>query len=167
MGEQCPDVHLASARRKPFLSVDPMTVFAGEEWMSRIFEELKSCTVLISMLSQRSIERPWINFEAGAVWMSDGKFVIPVCYDGLKVDQLSKPYSALQAVDLETFEGSYYLVDSIAKHVGLPIPKKPIFAPWSGAAAALSGRDPKENEELLTPYKFIQASIALIKTLRE
>jgi hypothetical protein len=52
-------------REQPFLSSDQTIIFAGEDWLQRVIEELKDCKVLISMLSPRSIGRPWINFRGG------------------------------------------------------------------------------------------------------
>jgi hypothetical protein len=99
--------------------------------MNRIFDELKESKVLLSMLSPLSISRPWINFEAGAAWMGKTK-VIPVCFGGLSSGTLPKPYSSLQAVDIEIYEGQSYLVSSIAHYLELAQPDKPIFSdePW-------------------------------------
>ena len=88
-----------------FMSSDPSIMYAGEDWMAKIFGKLKNTKVLLSMLSAVSVTRPWINFEAGAAWMKDTK-VIPVCFRGLTIAQLPKPYSSLQAVDISTHEGA-------------------------------------------------------------
>lgn len=144
-----------------FFSSDENAIYAGDDWMTRIFDELKQSKVLVSMLSPQSISRPWINFEAGAAWMRDTK-VIPVCFGGLSIEKLPKPYSSLQAIDLETYEGSFYLVSSIAHHLELPAPKKPIFAS-DGARLALSTTDPEGNAKLFAPYKRLQAWMRAFK----
>src|SRR5271156_7245033 len=77
------------AKVDAFMSSDKNAIYAGEDWMNRIFDELKKTKVLISMLSPTSVARPWINFEAGAAWMRDTK-VIPVCFGGLLLDNLPK-----------------------------------------------------------------------------
>jgi hypothetical protein len=46
-----------------FLSSDPWTVYAGEDWLQRIKDELTSARVVILLLSPSSVERPWVNFE--------------------------------------------------------------------------------------------------------
>ena len=160
-----------------FLSADQTTIYAGDDWMKRIVSELKSTKVLLSILSHESVQRPWINFEAGAAWMHDAT-VIPVCIRGLTIESLPKPYSSLQAVILDSAEAAHYLVSSIAHHLNLEIPEKPYFGPAAGAI--LSGRDPDEEKRKGGPYKRIasllnsdkeayEAEIALemIKTMDE
>lgn len=102
-----------------FLSSDKWQVHAGEVWLDRIREELDSAQVVILLLSSTSVARPWVNFEAGAAWLT-GKAIIPVCYGGLTKDTLPKPYSGIQALNL--MEEGYYLITSIAHHLGLSPP---------------------------------------------
>ena|SRR5438270_11573215 len=73
-----------------FQSSDQSAIYAGEDWMARIFTELKGAKILFSMLSPVSVIRPWINFEAGAAWMREGK-VIPICFGGLTAASLPNP----------------------------------------------------------------------------
>jgi hypothetical protein len=84
-------------------------------------DELQTAKVVIPMVSEKSVKRPWVNFEAGAVWMKRIP-IIPVCYSGLSVDNLPKPYSSLQAVDLDAPSGGEYLGRSIAHHLGIEEP---------------------------------------------
>jgi len=133
-----------------FMSSNETAIYAGEDWMKRICEELKTAKVLVSMLSPTSVQRPWINFEAGAAWMQNTK-VIPVCFGGLTIDGLPKPYSILQAVEIETHQGAHYLFNSIAHHLGITLLKMPIFSDdlpsyWSDA-------DKKENKLFVSKYK--------------
>ncbi len=60
--------------------------------------------------------RPWVNFEAGAAWLADKK-LIPVCYGNLSKDALPHPYSATQAVNLQS--EAYYLVRSVNRQLNL------------------------------------------------
>lgn len=102
-----------------FLSSDQWQIHAGEIWLERIRSELNSAKVVILMLSSQSVKRPWVNFEAGAAWLT-GKAIIPVCYGGLSRDTLPKPYSGIQALNLR--EEAYYLVRSVAHHLNLISP---------------------------------------------
>jgi hypothetical protein len=147
-----------------FMSSDQTAIYAGEEWMARIFEELKTAKVLISMLSPTSVRRPWINFEAGAAWMGKAK-VIPVCYGGLTIGDLPKPYSSLQAVEIGTSEGCYYLTSSIAHHLGIEPPEKPFFSPFPDAGR-LAGRDLDRDKEVMRPYAKLALLMGTLKDER-
>ena len=103
-----------------FLSSDQWQVYAGEDWLAKITKELKSAKIVILMLSAKSVARPWVNFEAGGAWLSE-KVVIPVCFNGKTRDSLPKPYSGIQALNLQN--EWYYLITSIAHHLNrLPPP---------------------------------------------
>jgi hypothetical protein len=133
-----------------FLSADRTTIYAGDNWMDEIFGALKSTRVLVSLLTPVSVKRPWINFEAGAAWMREAK-VIPVCFRGLKLVALPKPYSSLQAIEMNSTEGAHYLISSIAHHVGLPQPPRP--RPGLASALMGGGRSEEEWREIESSYK--------------
>jgi hypothetical protein len=48
-----------------FLSSDKSQIYAGDLWLQKIKEALSAAELVILMLSQRSVARPWVNFEAG------------------------------------------------------------------------------------------------------
>jgi hypothetical protein len=119
----------------PFLSSDKLQVFAGEKWLDRITEELRKAEVFLLMLSPTSVTRPWVNFEAGAAW-TGGRVIIPICYRGLRRDGLPKPYSSLQAVDLNGYGEDEYLATSVAHHLKVERPLTHIEAILSGIGPA-------------------------------
>ena len=90
-----------------FLSSDKSQIYAGDLWLQKIKEALSAAELV---LGQRSVARPWVNFEAGAAWLADKK-VIPVCYGNLSKDALPHPYSAIQALTLQP--EAYYLLKSV------------------------------------------------------
>jgi len=98
-----------------FLSSDLGQVRPGEQWVDKIRTALESCEVLISLLSARSIKRPWINFEAGAAWIQK-RPVIPVCFGKMSKASLPQPYSGMQAVALPGQEDG--LLKAIAEYLG-------------------------------------------------
>jgi hypothetical protein len=97
-----------------FMSSDEWQILAGEIWFDRILRELNAARVLVALMSPQSVSRPWVNFEAGAAWVA-GKPVVPTCFGGLVRDNLPKPYSALQAINLP--DDGYYLFTSVARHL--------------------------------------------------
>lgn len=109
-------------REDVFLSCDEWQVFAGEIWLERIKDELESAEVVILLLSSRSVKRPWVNFEAGAAWFKD-RVIIPACIGDLSKEKLPKPYSSLQALNL--MDEAYYLITSVAHHLGV-LPPPPL-----------------------------------------
>jgi hypothetical protein len=141
-----------------FISSDKNAIYAGEDWMKRILDELKTTKVLVSMLSPDSVNRPWINFEAGAATALQAK-VISVCIGGLKINQLPKPYSSLQAVEIDTHEGAYYLISSIAHHLSSPIPKRPDFS--DNLPSSWSEADKTDNRMLASEYETFRLLIKL------
>jgi hypothetical protein len=145
-----------------FQSSDRTAVYAGEDWMALIFEKLKSAKVLISMLSPESVGRPWINFEAGAAWMRGIK-VIPVLFNGLTIDALPKPYSSLQAVEIDTIAGCYYLATSTAHHLGRP---KPIPTIPPDTAAAF-GMDPEQARARELPYHTLADTVTVLTKAKQ
>jgi hypothetical protein len=97
-----------------FMSSDEWQVLAGEVWFDRILRELNAARVLVALMSPQSVSRPWVNFEAGAAWAA-GKPVVPICFGGIERDNLPRPYSALQAINLP--DDGYYLFTSVARHL--------------------------------------------------
>jgi TIR domain len=121
---------------KVFLASDKWAIYAGEDWLQRIKEELESAKVVVLLLHKQSVGRPWVNFEAGAAWLAD-KAIIPTCFGDLQKDGMPKPYSNMQALSLEDEDGPYYLVTSIYHHLnprGIPPPP---FSPHDVHVAAL------------------------------
>jgi hypothetical protein len=134
---------------RAFVSCDKWAMFAGDQWLERIKEALKRAQVVVLMLSRESVVRPWVNFEAGAAWLQ-GTAVIPVCFKNLSLADLPKPYSGLQAVDLTDVDGQYYLIRSIAHHLGrippiISSPQQAYRKLQESLACSLSVRDSEPN----------------------
>ncbi len=79
-----------------FVSSSSNSIQIGSEWLEKIKAALKACDVAIVLISPASANRPWINFEAGAVWSRE-KPVIPLCHSGATEDNLHQPLKMLQA----------------------------------------------------------------------
>jgi hypothetical protein len=122
--------------RNVFMSSDTSLVFAGENWLEKIKEAIGAADAVVLMLSRRSVQRAWVNFEAGAAWITDTP-MIPVCYGNLSKTGLRHPYSGIQALDLRT--ESSYLLTSLTHHLALRRPKVTAISPkaWSRLNAAL------------------------------
>ena len=100
-----------------FLSSERWQLRAGERWFDKVTKELDQAKVVILMLTNVSVARPWINFEAGWAW-AKSKVTIPACFGGLKPGHMPRPYSDVQGVDLT--ESVHALMWDIHHHLGRP-----------------------------------------------
>jgi TIR domain len=105
-----------------FLSTDPLQINPGERWFDRIASELTEAKVVLLLLSRQSVNRPWINFEAGWAWGLDTA-LIPICFGGLEKGAMPRPYSDLQGLNLNSTADCYALLKGCGHAAGfLPPP---------------------------------------------
>jgi hypothetical protein len=151
--------------REVFLSADQTQLLAGDVWLDKIRAALDSCEILLVLLSERSINRAWVNFEAGAAWLAR-KPVIPICIGRMSKEFLPQPYAGIQAVDLPY--GAHYLLTSIHRHLDLP--GDPPLTQWEGRDQHRKlyeshGRSMTKEEQfridLLDPYKSLERALEL------
>lgn len=141
-----------------FLSADKSQVFAGDHWLDKINAALSEASVVLVMMSCRSVLRPWVNFEAGAAWLAN-KTVIPCCFGAMTKSGLAHPYSSIQALDLPG--EAFYLLESVHHHLGLKSAK-----PTSPFVQAIRdfGKPKKEGlagvvDQLSDPYKNLNSAL--------
>jgi hypothetical protein len=80
---------------KVFVSSDYRSIGGGKVWYSEIIESLTAAPVVLVLLSETSVERRWINFEAG-VGIGAGSLVIPLVQEGFSKSKVGLPLSQLQ-----------------------------------------------------------------------
>lgn len=73
----------------------------GREWLGVIRNHLLSADRFLILLTPASIRRPWIWFEAGAIWVRGLPFV-PALAGGLTPSDLPEPLKSLQLLSLES-----------------------------------------------------------------
>jgi hypothetical protein len=148
-----------------FLSADTTQVLAGHVWLDRIREALETCELLLLLLSERSINRAWVNFEAGAVWLAR-KPVIPICIGRMLIEFLPQPYAGIQAVKLPG--DAHYLLTSVHRHLALET--DPPLAQWQQRDQhrrlyERDGRVMTDEEkfriDLLDPYKELERAFSM------
>jgi hypothetical protein len=96
-----------------FVSSDYVSISGGELWFHAILKGLKDCAVLIVLLSPDSLDRRWINFEAGVGIGADAK-VIPVVVHGLEISDVGHPLCNLQIRSLQTADSARALLNDVA-----------------------------------------------------
>jgi hypothetical protein len=100
-----------------FVSSDPGSLGGGEEWYHYILQSLGSAKVVLVLLSPESIDRAWINFEAGFA-KGQGSRVIPVAFRGLSFDMLDYPLKGLQGYYLVALKE---ILNEISICMGIPL----------------------------------------------
>lgn len=93
-----------------FLAED---ISLGENWFDHIKERLVSSDLIIAIFSPYSMNRPWVNIEAGYGIMQ-GKRVIPICAFGLTAEQLPVVYKVYQGITITDPDGIAHLFEQIA-----------------------------------------------------
>jgi len=112
--------------RKPldvFVSSEPGRILPGEDWLPRLKQELKLAKVVISLLTNGSLSRPWVNLETGAAWITDKKILPVWCEERLFKNNLPKPYVDWQIVHLP--KGADELRKAVEQYVGAPSESSP------------------------------------------
>ena len=104
-----------------FVSSDQHSIGMGQKWPDQISAALKECVVEIVLCSPKSINRPWINFEAGAGWVRDIS-VIPLCHSGLDPSKLPMPLNLLQAAKAGEVSSLKLIFPVLAQAIGSKTP---------------------------------------------
>lgn len=104
-----------------FVSSDYESIGGGDVWFTTIVGGLKTSSVVIVLLSPDSIERRWINFEAGVGAGTDAT-VIPVVVHGLERSEVGHPLASLQIRSLQSLEDVRALLRDVGGKIGV-IPK--------------------------------------------
>ena len=79
-----------------FVSSHEDSVGLGDDWLNAVKDSLSSCGLMVVICSPISVNRPWINFEAGAGWIRAIP-VVPLCHSGMSPGQLPAPLNTRQA----------------------------------------------------------------------
>ena len=109
-----------------FVSSDDQSIWVGDDFPGAIKDALGKSDLFMVLCSPASIDRPWINIEAGAAWIREIPLV-PLCYSGLRPGNLPTQFWYRQAVDLERPNGLvplYKRITDIIRRV-LDIPLEP------------------------------------------
>ena len=105
-----------------FVSSDENSISSGSRWLDNITNALGSCAIELILCSPKSIQRPWVNFEAGAGWIRDIP-VIPLCHSGMKPSKLPLPLNLLQAVEISELSSLKLIFPVLANSIGAQCPK--------------------------------------------
>ena len=145
-------------RVKVFVSSEDDSIPPGQEWFREIGDSLSSTKVLLAICSNDSVDKRWINFEAGAGWIR-GIPVIPICHSGMTVGGLPQPLSNLQALDVEKDGFARRLMAAVAKELGLadisPLPDHQEMEAEVQAALSQIAEKPEEAGDTRPNLKLV------------
>lgn len=110
-----------------FVSSDGVSIPAGSNFLRRIEDGLVNCIGAIYLISPKSVNRNWINFELGSIWIRNainlkgGKAEIPtlpMCHSGIEPSDLPAPINNLNAVRANESAGLSFALKSLQSAVG-------------------------------------------------
>lgn len=82
-----------------FMASSLTSIAPGDAWEDKLIEKLGDADILVVLMSVDALSRPWINFEIGVAWVKETRILF-FCHKGMTPSALPRPYSSLQAVDL-------------------------------------------------------------------
>lgn len=94
--------------------VSSESIAPGDDWRRRIREHLQQADDFLILLTPRSFNRAWVNFEAGAALGRDIRF-IPVLAKGLSIANVGPPLGDPQMLKLDSAKSVSDLVKALAR----------------------------------------------------
>lgn len=88
---------------------------SGSVWLDRINHALEESKIGIIVLTKESMKKPWVNFEAGAIFKADTKntLIIPICVDISLKDLENHPLRFFQSRYCFTWESIMDLFNNL------------------------------------------------------
>ena len=125
-------------------------ISSGEQWFTRLEEELAEAVVMLVLCSSKSVARPWVNFETGAGHIK-GMPIIPICYSEMALDTLPKPLLFFQGLAAETDDFSSAVMKDLSKHLGFSreplVPHEDMSAEVKSVLSAFAKQTPNPDQE--------------------
>jgi hypothetical protein len=106
-----------------FVSSDMDSISAGDNWLHRLEQALRESSALLVLCSYASINRPWVNFEVGAAWISSIR-IVPICHSGLRPRDLPMPFNVLQSIEANEEVGLKRAYALVAEKLSCNVPHK-------------------------------------------
>lgn len=91
----------------------------GTLWPQQILHLLRSSSGGIVLLNPRTLDNPWLAFEAGVLAGLEDSLIIPVCFEALEVGDLAPPLGLFNAVKADE-NGLARLLESLATRLPSP-----------------------------------------------
>ena len=95
---------------------------AGEDWQSRLKNEISQCDIFIILLSPKSIESSWVLRELGAAWALD-KIIVPILTQPELLSRIPIQIEGVQSIDINYLEEHPELLSCIIDQYKENMPK--------------------------------------------
>ena len=93
---------------------------SGSMWLQKINQALSESRVGIIILTKESMKKPWVNFEAGAIFKADSDHtsIIPVCVDISFKDLEEHPLRFFQSRYCFNWQDMMELFEDLNRKIG-------------------------------------------------
>ena len=104
-----------------FMSSDGASIPFGKNWLKEIEEALTKCKLMFVWVTPNSTRSNWIYFESGYAY-SRKINVVPVGFDGIKLEELPAPLSLLQGFNINSSASLNNILEVINREFDLTFP---------------------------------------------
>ena len=101
-----------------FMSGDGASIPFGKNWLKEIEEALTNCKLMFVWVTPDSSKSNWIYFESGYTY-SRGIKVVPLGFDGIKLEELPAPLNFLQGFNINSASSLNNIIAVINQEFGL------------------------------------------------
>lgn len=103
------------------MSSDGASIPFGKNWLKEIEEALTKCKLMFVWVTPNSTRSNWIYFESGYAY-SRKINVVPVGFDGIKLEELPAPLSLLQGFNINSSASLNNILEVINREFDLTFP---------------------------------------------
>jgi hypothetical protein len=90
-------------------------ISAGEDWQSKLRDEISQCDIFIVLLSPKSIESGWVLSELGAAWGLE-KLIIPIFTQPEVLSKIPVELKNTESFDISYLEEHPETLNQIIDH---------------------------------------------------
>ncbi|HEF5873307.1 TPA: toll/interleukin-1 receptor domain-containing protein [Burkholderia cenocepacia] len=144
-------------------------ISAGSHFVEAVESGLVNCVAAFYLISPKSVRRPWVNFELGAVWCrgavqkasgGDRIMALPVCHSGVIPSGLPAPLNALNAISATRASDLEFAFKSLQRALG--VAGSPLRTDFESFAAST-----KRFEGLYTVGEVLAKNLYATLTIRD
>ncbi|QDW50282.1 toll/interleukin-1 receptor domain-containing protein [Burkholderia sp. KBS0801] len=144
-------------------------ISAGSHFVEAVESGLVNCIAAFYLISPKSVRRPWVNFELGAVWCrgavqkasgGDRIMALPVCHSGVTPSGLPAPLNALNAISATRASDLEFAFKSLQRALG--VSGSPLRTDFDGFAAGT-----KRFEDLYTIGEVLARNMLVTVPIRD